>query len=74
MPDSVINCGSGPEELPPGDSEVLSGCDGRIDMVIHEGFPDWYGTWRKLSDNSNNPEGGSLKWAGIGHDGHFAAA
>ena len=57
VPGCVINCGSGPEELPPGDNEVLSECDGRIDMVIHEGFPGRHGTWRKLSDNSSDPEG-----------------
>ena len=56
VPGFVINYGSGPEELPPGDSEVLSGCNGRIDMIKHEGLPGRHGTWRKLSDSYNDLE------------------
>ena len=66
MPGCVYNCGSGPEELPPEDSEVLSGFDSRIDVIIHEGLPGWHGTWRKLFDNSDDPEGWTvLKGPGL---------
>ena len=39
LPDvpGCINCRSGPEELPLGDNEMLSECDDRIDMIIHDG-------------------------------------
>ena len=57
MPGGVINCESGPEELPLGDNEMLSECDDQIDMIIHVGLPGGHGTRRKLNDNSSDPEG-----------------
>ena len=72
VPGCVVDCGPGPEVLPLGDNGVLSECDDRIKVIIHVGLPSRHDTWRKLSDNSGDPEGWSvLNGPGLTNDGHW---